>query len=398
MKKLLDFFFGTVTFEINSTDAEKALNILHGNMIYMKKMPKMDCEKFSFTVAKSNRRKAECLLDKSGIKVYSIRRRGLPFAVMKYRKRYGIFVGFAIFCFLLYLSQQIVWEIDFSGNENISDIDVERQLLEVGFGVGSYIPNVDFYTLSNEFIMSSDDFSFISVNMEGTKAHVELRERKKKDEKTEYAASNIVAKYGGIIESMTVYSGQTVIEKESVVKEGDLLVSGFVEKTSGFDIVRSQGSVYAYVTREFEVEIPFEKNVKKYTGKGQNNIDLIFFGMKFNLKKGIDGSFESYDEYTDVERLVLFDRIKLPLVLSKTTAKEYEANKGILNENEAKKQAEKEMSRILADELFDSEILERKTTEGITEKSYKLKCSIYCISDIACEKEILLSQKTDNKN
>lgn len=398
MKRLLDFIFGSVCFEIDSRCSERAMNILHSNIIYMKNISRKEEGIFAFEVTSSKALKVECLLDKSGIKVYSIKRRGLPFIARKYKRRYGVLAGIVMFVFLLYLSQQIVWEIDFSGNETVSDVEVEKQLLDVGFGVGSYIPDVDFYTLSNEFIMSSDDFSFISVNMEGTKAHVELRERRKKDENTEFEASNIVAKYGGIIESMTVYSGQSVIEKENVVKPGDLLVSGFVEMSNGFEIVRSKGSVYAYVTREFEVEIPFEKTVKKYTGKGQNNIDLIFFGKNIKLKKGIDGTFESSDEYKDVERLVLFDRVKLPLLLSRTVANEYETVKRTLGEKEAREEAEREMSRILSEELFDSEILERKTSEEITEKSYKLRCSIYCIADIACEKEIILSKETDNKN
>ena len=151
-------------------------------------------------------------------------------------------------------------------------------------------------------------------------------------------------------------------------------------------------------SRDFEVEIPFEKNAKKYTGKEQNNIDLIIFGKKISLRKDAENAFESFDKYTDVERLVLFDRIKLPLVLCKTVFSEYTTAKETLNEQDARIEAEKEMSRILTDELYDSEILERKTTEEITDKSYKLKCSVYCISDIACEKEILLSKKTENTN
>lgn len=392
MSILLDYLFGNVQYFIPRKEKEKAINILHKNQIYMKKIYASDEDTFTLTVSKAHSSKVAYLLDKSDIKVYSIKRRGLPFVVEKYKKRYGFFVGILIFCFLLWYSQYVVWEIDYSGNKSVSDSEVERQLLDVGFGVGSYIPSVDFYTLCNNFLVSSDDFSFISVNMEGTKAHVELRERQKRDEKTEYEASNIVAKYSGVIDSMTVYSGQTVVEKEAVVKEGELLVSGFLEKTNGFDIVRSKGSVYAYVTRSFEVEIPFEKEVKIYTDNTQGKTELTFFGKTFCLKNDIDDSIDVYDANIDRERLVLFDRIRLPMICTKTFHHEYRNEVITIDKQAAKNEAEQQLSRIMLEELSDAEILERSIKEEINEKSYKLVCNIYCLADIAEEKEIILNK------
>ena len=386
----LDYIFGTANISVGKEDAEKVLNLLHANMFFSKKTPNKKGEYFSFEISLFKLGKVLDLLDKFGVKVYIIKRKGLPHLLCRYKKRYGIFVGILLFCSILWLSEYVVWEIDFSGNENISDIDVEQQLMEVGFGVGSYIPNIDFYALCNEFLIYTDDFSFISINMEGTKAHVELRERKKRDETVEYEASNLVAKYSGVVESMTVYSGQTVIEKESVVKEGDLLVSGFLEKEFGFDIVRSSGSVYAYVTREFVVDIPFENDVKVYKDKSQYKTDINFFGRNFNIYSNIDDTISEYDTVVDRERVVLFDRVKLPLICTKTSLHEYELQTVKIDEQDARKQAELQMSKLLANELSDCEVLERKTTEEITDEKYKLVCSIYCLADIAQEKEIIL--------
>ncbi|MBE6717872.1 MAG: hypothetical protein E7574_01265 [Ruminococcaceae bacterium] len=387
---LLNYLFGIVEVEISDKDTEKALNLLHVNKISAEKMKRSNSEYFSFTVRYSKQNKVVSLLDKSGIKVYSIRGKGLPFFLKKYKKRYGLFVGVLFFCAMLWSSKLFVWDITFSGNENIPDSVVEEQLIDVGFGVGSFIPKVNFYKLCNEFLISTEDFSFVSVNMEGTTAKVELRERKVKEENEEFEASNLVAKYSGQIESMTVYSGASVVEKEAVVKEGDLLVSGFLEKKYGFEIVRSTGSVYAYVTRKFEVEIPFEKNVKIYTGENQKDISVTFFGKKFGVFSDVDKSLKTYDTFTDRERLVLFDMVRLPLIMTKNIHKGYIYDTVILSEAEAKNEAEREMTRILAEELVDSEVLERKTKEEIGENSYKLICEIYCITDIALEKEIIL--------
>ncbi len=387
MTGLLDFVFGTVKTELDESNAEKCINLLHKNGILSKKIKKED-GKISFFVRLSKYKKVRSLLDKSGIKVYSISGKGLPFLLMRYKKRYGIAVGALIFCGMLWISKNYVWQITFSGNDNISDIQVEKQLLDLGFGVGTYIPKIDFYSLCNSFLQQSEDFSFISVNMEGTTAKVELRERKKKNEQEEYGASNLVAKYSGQIESMTVYSGKTVVEKEAVVKEGDLLVSGFFEKTYGFDMVRSTGSVYAYVTRNFEVYVPYEKAVKVYTGKSQSKTEITFFRKNIKLYSTIKNSFEKYDEVCDRERLVLFDRVRLPLITTKTSRMEYKEETIRLDEKSARQEAELQLSRILAEELYGADILERTVTEEITDEGYKLNCKVYCITDIALEKEI----------
>lgn len=393
MKRLLDYVFGGVQIECKSADTERCINELHRNGVLAKRMKKKK-EKFSFFIRLSKYKKVRSLLDKSGIKVYSIRGEGLPFFLMRYKKRYGVIVGAVIFCALLWVSKNYVWKITFSGNEDVPDITVEEQLMDIGFGIGTYIPNVDYYSLCNSFLQRSEDFSFISVNMEGTTAKVELRERKKRNEEEGYSASNLVAKYSGQIESMTVYSGKSVVEKESVVKEGDLLVSGFFEKAYGFDIVRSTGSVYAYVTREFEVYVPFKKTVKTYTNNRQTGNIISFFGKDIKLYSNIKNTFEKYDETVDRERLVLFDRVRLPFVLTKTSRFEYTEETIILDEDSARKEAEIQLSKTLAEELKNSDVLERSVEETVTDEGYKLTCKVYCITDIALEKEI----KTEKNN
>ena len=391
INKFLDYIFGNVEFIIDSKDTEKCINILHRNKILAGEMQINKEGYFSFYIRYGKLECVKCLLDKSGIKVYSIKGKGLPFLLKLRKKRYGLIVGAVIFCLSIWVSNLFVWDLTFSGNENIPDKVVEEQFIEAGFGVGTYIPKIDFYKLCNVFLQQTEDFSFVSVNMEGTTAHIELRERKKEDEREEYKASNIVAKYSGQIDSMTVYSGNAVIGKEAVVKEGDLLVSGFLEKMYGFEIVRSSGSVYAYVTRTFDVEIPFEKQTKVYTGKTNESLSFTFFGKDFNIYSKKGESLTDYDETVDRERLVLFDRVKLPLILTKSINKEYIFENITLSEEEARREAENEMSRILLEELYDSEVLERRTSFEVTDDSFKLSCEVFCLTDIALEKEIKMN-------
>ena len=390
VSRLLDGVFGSVNVRVSSDDTESIINLLHRNRITFSER-RMEGGGFCFSVRLSKAKKVQSLLDKSAVKVYSIRGEGLPFLAARYKMRTGAVIGALLVCFLIWLSGNYVWQITFSGNDNIPDYVIEQQLSEVGFSVGTYIPEVDFYSLCNRFIQSTEDYSFISVNMDGTTARVEVRERSVRRNPDEYEASNLVAKYSGQIDSMTVYSGKSVVGREDVVKEGELLVSGIVEKAVGFDIVKSKGSVYAYVTRRLEVEVPYEKTVREYTGEKSVSTEIAFFGRLLSLKKH-KSVFCSYSENVDRERVVLFDRIKLPFVITTKTRLEYVDKVVALTKEEAKAEAERDMARLLVEELRDSEILEKKTEEEYTDTSYKLKCEVYCLTDIAYEKEILLNK------
>lgn len=389
VSSFLDILFGSMNTEVENKDREGCINLLHRNKITFVEKGS-DKDRFCFSVRLSKAKKVKSLLDKSGIKVYSIRGEGLPFLAARYKMRLGILTGVILFVFLVWLSGNYVWQITFSGNDNIPDHIIEEQLAEVGFSVGTYIPSVDFYSLCNRFIRNTEGYSFISVNMEGTTARVEVRERSVRDESETYRASNLVAKYGGIIDSMTVYSGKNVVGREDVVKEGDLLVSGIVEKAVGFDIVRARGSVYAYVTRSFEVEVPYQRTVREYTGEKSSVRQIVFFGRAFSF--GDHKVFEGYTENVDRERAVIFDRIRLPFLINTVTRSEYTDKQITLSESEAKAEAELDMARLLAEELCDSEVLEKKTEEEYTESSYKLRCELYCLTDIAYEKEIILNK------
>ncbi len=385
---ILDWFFGTVQYRVNNNDAVKTANVLHSGGINHQKMRKTSEGDLVFSIRLKDDRQVKALLDKSCIKVYSIKGRGLPFLIKRYKKRYGIAVGFFLFVAILFVSKLFVWEVNISGNDSVSSESVEEQLCEAGFGVGTFIPSVDFYTLCNNFLRTTEDFSFVSVNMEGTTAIVEVRERKKAPTDEAKKASNLVAKYSGQIESMTVYSGKTVVEKGAVVKEGDLLVSGFLEKKIGFDIVRSSGSIYAYVTRLIEVDIPFCSEKKVYSGNEQKRVDFSFFGKTFSVSSGDKYEFGQYDTFVDRERLVLFDAVRLPLILNTTVQKEYFYETVYIDEESAKIEADRQMAGLIQKELADAEILEIETSTETTEEGYKLTCKIYCLADIALEKEI----------
>ena len=144
---LVDILFGRTYIKIPNEQMVCALNVLHKHGIVFANKGAYEKDSFLIIVQSRTEKKVLALLDKNGIKDYSIRRKGLPFFIKRYTKRPGLVVGVFVFALILWVSEFFVWEITFSGNEMFSDYEVEQQLAESGFGVGTFIPKVDSFII-----------------------------------------------------------------------------------------------------------------------------------------------------------------------------------------------------------------------------------------------------------
>jgi hypothetical protein len=76
-----------------------------------------------------------------------------------------------------------VWEINVTGGGNVSTGEILRTLEELGFGVGTFGPEVDTEILSNKALTRLTELSYLAVNIHGCRAEVIVRELKKPPEK-----------------------------------------------------------------------------------------------------------------------------------------------------------------------------------------------------------------------
>lgn len=206
--------------------------------------------------------------------VVTERRHGLPYLVYRYRKRIGIPVGLVIFAVLVKLSTLYVWDITVSGNERLSDEEIISSLGDLGFGIGTKIPSVDFYSICHRLVLENDGISWVSVNMIGTTARVEVIELRAKEDINDDGngtPTNLVAACDGKIVRVETASGRTEVRAGESVKKGQLLVNGVLEigkeGERGYLPVRSRARVYAETEVRLEAVIPFETVEKTFTGR-----------------------------------------------------------------------------------------------------------------------------------
>ncbi|MBQ8254281.1 MAG: sporulation protein YqfD [Clostridia bacterium] len=351
----------------------------------------------SFTVSELGYKKLIRQIDESVFRVH--KRKGLPYFLYRYRRRYGLMVGIAIFLILTKMSSAYVWDVSVDGNESISDSEVINTLDKLGFSVGSHIPDIDFYDICHRFILENENVAWISVNMEGTSARVKLIERDAKGENDNGSPSNIVASSDGIIIRTETVDGEVCVKAGDSVTEGQLLISGVVEIGQGIDtgrfmLTRAKGSVYALTKRSFSVSVPLNGVKTAVTDKVLAKKTLIFFGKSIKLKENSSILGKECDIIKESKRVVLFEglngswHIPLPVTVVTEYALVTEQVEFSYTEDDALKIAEKEMSLLYASTMEGAELV-NKTVESVIEDGVlKLTWEVECIIDIGKETPI----------
>lgn len=325
-----------------------------------------------------------------------IETRGLPTLFLRYRRRWGIAVGALIFAVLVPLSSSVIWTVDVSGNKNISDKYIKEMLKEEGFGVGSFIKNVDLDSVHNRFLIDSEGIGWISVNINGTHANVEVRETRPGTKKADNGACyNLIAAEDGQIERVAAIEGKPQIKIFDTVQKGELLVSGVISREEGgIRLESAEGSVFAKVNRSFEVKVPLESEKKVYTGNKKVKKTLKFFNFDINLFRNSGIPYDFYDTIISERQIYLFNTVALPLWVISSSDEEYEKRLCTLSEAEARDEAMLLYRERLKEQLKGCELLTKETEIISDENEVIIKCELYCIADIAVSSELII-EKTE---
>jgi len=164
----------------------------------------------------------------------------------------------------------LIWHIEIVGNETVKTEEIlkilERENIKKG--IIKYRIDEDYveYMLLKEF----DILSYLSIEIEGTKLTIEVKERDLPPEIIdENTPCNIVASKKGVIEKVIARNGKAVVKKGDVVEEGQVLITGIIsdEFSENVMYVHAEGEVLARTLYSYKVEEPIEKTVKEETGE-----------------------------------------------------------------------------------------------------------------------------------
>lgn len=332
----------------------------------------------------------------AGVSVRVLCRDGLPQLLVRHHRRAGLLLGTVLAVMLVVRSGQVLWDVRVSGNESMTERQVIEELARSGLYVGMPLSGLDTDRAETQILLDSERISWIAVNMVGTVAYVEIRERIPTPAQPPLQPANLVASCDGVVEGLEIYTGVPAVHYGQAVHAGELLVSGVYDSTAvGWRVTRAAGRVMARTVHEFTVEIPLRYEQKVYLDEHFSQKTLIFFQKEIKLFKNTGFLGMTCDKISNVDSYALDGGIGLPFALRTETYLPYTLRPAVRDHAQAQVLAYAELSRVLARELPQAELLRKSLSAELTDEAYILHCTVTCLEDIAAVQEFSVTALTD---
>ena len=328
-----------------------------------------------------------------GITLHDRVEHGLPLFIRSHffsAKRLGLTLGFICACLMIFFSGRVLWDIRIVGNQRLSQSEVMALLEKNGICIGMKKSDVETSVIENRVLMSSSDVAWLSINIRGTVATVEIKEAHPSVDGSKLTASNLVSNANGTVERIEEIHGNLSVALGDAVSEGQLLVGGIYDSSafSGLRYTRARGKIFARCEKDIHVEIPLTYTKKVYTGAKKVQKSLIFFKKEVNFFGNSRNSYASCDKINTERYFNFFGLGDLPFGVRTTTYLEYETESAERDIEIAMEQALFELSEQISRSSPECELLRKQISTEISDTALILDCHIVCVQNIAVEKEI----------
>ncbi|MCR2048981.1 sporulation protein YqfD [Acetatifactor muris] len=314
------------------------------------------------------------VLRKTGTRVAVLERYGLPFFLPRLLKRKVFVLGFLLAIAFWTLSSLYIWDIELSGNYQITEDIFESFLKANAVTVGMRRDSLNIEELEKEIRRTFPQITWASAKLSGTKLLIEIKENDapivvERPEST--SGTDLVAGYDGIIASMIVRSGVPKVAIGDTVEKGTILVEGKVPVYNEDQTVRE----YYYVDADADIllehvvtfteSLPMEYIKKEYTGREKKSHYLKIGEKTYKLPE--TPPFLVYDSLMKESRPLALEKLSIPIFWGEVTNREYQN----VEYNYSLEEAKILLNQKLIDFLTD---LEEKGVQ-IIEKDVKIEKS-----------------------
>lgn len=321
-------------------------------------------------------------------------RGGLPQLLRRLFYRPGLVLGALCAIALIIASECFVFDIRVTGNTTLTAGEVKQLLAEQGFVPGAFIPGIDTDRLENRVMLSTDKIAWLSVNLRGNVANVELVEQRLPAPTAVQRPAHVVAAQNGEIVAVELYRGNVLVRAGQQVGKGEILIAGVYDSAAtGFRFTRAAGKVMARTTHSFRVEIPYEYEKKVYTGEIIEKKTLNFFSFPIKVFESTGNCGTVYDTIYIVDNCSPVVGVDLPLEIHTERRLPYTVETATRDARAALTLAYRELGEQIAQTLQDGELLEKRIYTEIGESGVVLRADVICIADIAAVQEFELDIK-----
>ncbi len=392
--KFFKFLKGYVIIKITGSDAERFLNICIRRGIDVREIQAVPDGAFILCVGVVDFRKLRPIAYKTKTRVRILERHGAFMMKRLYGKRYVFFAGALLMILFFAITAQFIWVVRIDGVYEGSEAQIIEILEKNGVKPGAYkrsLPPIS--DIKRDLINQTDTVAWAWVYIEGACARVEVYERRLKPETVDRSKPcDVVAACDGFIRRMDVREGERMVENETAVSVGDVLISGTVPVfKEGYEErymqVHAEGTVEAVTYHEKETEQSLYHESRVPTGKEKAYYSAEIFGKLFRLFRAENPKFENADISEQRHEFCLPYFGYSGICLNEKRYAEVEVYREPITEEAAALMAQTRMEQEIARELFKNARLQNRelTWEKINHDTIRVRLKMTFLEDIGTE-------------
>ena len=253
-----------------------------------------------------------------------LHRQGAPYFLSWLKCRPALAVGLVLCGTALFLSSFFIWEFEITGNHTVPEERILRALEHCGVKRGTFGMVLNGADIRNHVLLDVPELLWIQVNVSGCRAAVEVRERRDWPELLDRRTpSNVIARRPGLVLELRAGDGVGVVTPGSVVREGELLISGVEDtETTGARVLAGRGSVTARTWYTLQASAPLHTLRRQYTGEVRRRYSLTVGTKRVKFFANSSGDGANCDKLTKRTPWTLLG-IPLPLTGVEETLRIY---------------------------------------------------------------------------
>lgn len=184
-----------------------------------------------------------------------------------------IIISLLICLIFLYVITNLIFSINIITNDNLMKLKIEEELKNNGISKYKFKKSYKELQKIKKNIISKykNEIDWIEIEAHGTKYIIKYEPRIQTEIENDNIYRNIIASKDAIIKEMYIFNGQIVKNKNTYVKKGDIIVSGYIYLNNTIkDTVSSKGKVYGECWYNVTITYPFNYYEEKETGNNKN--------------------------------------------------------------------------------------------------------------------------------
>lgn len=282
-----EYLAGEVCFSAEGGLAEEFLNQCLEQQIPLKRV-QANALGFSACIAPRKYKKLRRIAKKHGCKIRVQEKKGAPFKLNKFKKRYGLLAGLAFFLFAVWYNSSLVWSVQYYNMNSLQSTLLAQKLNAMGVVPGARVSDEYLQNCEEKMLFQSPWLGWVSLNFVHGNLIVEAKAVAPTPEIDTTEISRIIAEDAGEIVRMEVYDGTAVKKVGDTVQAGEAIVEGLF--TTRYSIMydftmpqHSAAAVWARVKREYTFEMPLETQAFLPLGERAEYKKYNVFGFEFTL-------------------------------------------------------------------------------------------------------------------